>query len=301
MSSLVSTYRKHGAVLRVLFVWTIGTLALAGIVLVLIWHWDYYGLTRLQRPIHDDHYLLRPSGLVGLVIGIGATTLFILNLGYLVRKQLIAVPWLGSLRSWMDAHVVTGLIGTGLIALHSAMAPSSALGVLASVALAITVATGIVGRTIYIQVPRSLEGRELELKQVQNQLDACRHQLQQAGVQAEWLHLSRPPARTHRTGLVRCFLAMAIGDHQRRQDYRRLKRQVLGSLELESATRQILPLAKAFCIHWQWLIRYHELRSLIASWRFFHRWLAVLLFCVVICHIALTIRFGDLVLWGGAR
>jgi dihydropyrimidine dehydrogenase (NAD+) subunit PreT len=301
VKSRVPAERKHDALHRILFVWTVGILALTSVMLVLIRHWDYYGLPRLQRPLHAIHYLLRPSGFVGLLLGIVATVVFVLNLGYLVRKQLIKMSWLGSLRTWMDAHVLTGLLGMGLIALHSAMAPSSALGILAIVAMAITVLTGVVGRTIYIQVPRSLEGRELELEQVRNQLDACRNQLQQAGVQADWLDLARPQRRTHQTSLVGCFLAMAVGDHQRRQDYRRLKRQVLGSPALRPARRQILPLAKAFCIHWQWLIRYQELLSLIASWRFFHRWLAVLMFCVVICHIVLAIRFGELVLWGGSQ
>ena len=295
MSSLVPTHRKRHALLRVLLIWTIGTIALAGVVLVLTWHWDYYGLTRLQRPFHEDHDLLRPSGLVGLSLGIGATALFILNLGYLVRKQLITVSGLGSLRSWMDAHVLTGLIGAGLIALHSAMAPSNALGILAIVAMAITVATGIVGRTIYIQVPRSLEGRELELRQVKEQLDAYRCQLEQIGLQADWLHLPEPPqACNHPQGLVGCLLAMVMGDRQRRQDYRRLRQRVYACAELRPMSRRILPLAKAFCINWQWLIRYSELRGLIASWRFFHRWLAVVMFCVVSCHIILAFWFGDL-------
>ena len=147
--------------LRVFFICTIAITALVATVVVLAWHWDYYGSTRLQRPFHDDHSTLRPSGSVGLSLGIIAMVLFVLNLGYIVRKQLLTVPRLGSLRSWMDAHVLTGLIGAGLIALHSAMAPASALGTLAVVAMTVTVGTGIIGRTIYIQIPRSLEGREL--------------------------------------------------------------------------------------------------------------------------------------------
>jgi hypothetical protein len=283
------------------FVWLLGMAMFAGIVWTLVVHWDYYELARLQRPLHENHFLLRPSGSLGLLLGLLAVVLFGMNLGYLVRKQLITVTWLGPLRCWMDAHVLTGLIGMGLVGLHSALAPCSALGILAVVAMAVTVFTGIVGRTIYIQVPRSLEGRELELKQVQNQLNACQNQLRQVGVQADWLQLPRPQGGSPQTGLLGCFWAMAVGDHQRRRDYRGLKRRVLNSPELRPAAAQILPLARAFCIHWQWFVRYHELRNLIASWRFFHRWLAVLMFCVVIGHIVLAVQFGDLTVWGGAR
>jgi len=276
--------------------WIAGSLVIFGYVLLLALHWDYYGLPRVERPLHDAHNGLRSSGRVGLPIGIFALALFILNLGYLVRKRLIRWAFLGPLRTWMDIHVLTGLIGTGLVAFHSAMAPSSALGTLALFAMLITVLTGMVGRTIYIRVPRSLEGRELEFSQVQADLEAFRKQLERAGVQADWLHREMPRARIHRTGLIGCFLAMAVGDRQRRRDYRQLKTQIMGSSRLRSSARNVLPMAKAYCTHWQWLIRYHELRSLISSWRFFHRWLAVLMLCVVVCHVLVAVWFG-----GGMR
>lgn len=268
---------------------------------MLLYHWDYYGLPRSERPFHAMHGQLRSSGLVGLWLGLSAATLFVLNLGYLVRKRLIRINWLGPLRRWMDVHVVTGLVGLGLVALHSAMAPSSALGTLALIALIITVLTGVVGRTIYIRVPRSAEGRELELIQVQEELDTCRQLLEDAGVHAEWLARTQPQARVHRTGLLGCFLAMITGDVQRRHDYHQLKTQILGAPELKGAVRKVLPLAQDYCIHWQWLVRYHELRSLISSWRFFHRWLAVLMLFVVMGHVLVALRYGNLSFWGGGH
>ncbi|MCP4453872.1 MAG: hypothetical protein GY809_20620 [Planctomycetes bacterium] len=199
-------------------------------------------------------------------------------------------------------HVLTGLIGIGLVTLHAALVPVSALGSLASLALVITILTGVVGRTIYIQVPRSLEGRELEFQQVQSRLDACRRQLEEVGVHVDWLHLSKLPQEDLRhKGLVQSFLSMLVGDRQRRREYRRLKHQILEASGLQTIARQILPLAKEFCVHWQWLKRYYELRGLIASWRFFHLWMAVLMLCVVIAHVVLAVRFGNLSLWGGAR
>ncbi|RKX46969.1 MAG: hypothetical protein DRP64_02390 [Verrucomicrobia bacterium] len=281
--------------------WIAGTLVFIGYALLLGLHWDYYGLPRPQRPLHDAHSWLRSSGRVGLPVGVFALALFILNLGYLVRKRLVRWAFLGPLRRWMDIHVLTGIIGAGLVAFHSAMAPSSALGSLALFALIITVVTGMVGRTIYIRVPRSLEGRELEFNQVQEELKVFRTQLELAGVQADWLQREMPKTQVNRTGLVGCFLAMVLGDRQRRSDYRRLKQQILGLPKLKSTASKILPAARAYCTHWQWLVRYNELRSLIASWRFFHRWLAILMLCVVVCHVVVALWFGQLGFGGGVR
>jgi len=278
----------------------VGLLATGSVAAVAIWGQDYYRLAPGERPFHVYHDLLRPSGHAGLAFGTVATALFVLNLGYLVRKRLINIRWLGPLRFWMSCHVVTGIAGGALILLHAAFAPSSALGILALVALAVTIGSGVVGRYIYAKVPRSLEGRELELGQVRERLHACRHQLEDIGVSADWLRPQvQPEGHDHPRSIPERFVAVLGGDRQSRQDYRRLRRAILTSPDLHASASHILPLARTFCRHQHWLIRYHELRSLLASWRFFHRWLAIVMLAVVAFHIALAIRFGDLWVMGG--
>ena len=272
----------------------VGVLALIGFIFFLIAQWDYYSMGRADRPFHEAHQLLRPSGGTGLPMGVIATALIILNLAYLIRKRLIRWTFLGPLRLWMDLHVLTGLIGGGLIIFHSALAPSSALGTTAAVALLLTVLTGLIGRTIYIQVPRSLEGRELELDQVRDELNDCRLELEAAGVDAGWLELPEPEMRAHQASLLASFAALLKGYRERTNKYRKLKRQIFQSLELRKRSRRLLPLVKNYCIHAQWLTRYHELRALLASWRFFHRWLAMVMLCIVACHVVVAVRFAGL-------
>lgn len=278
-----------------------GVLTFAGFIAFLVQHWDYYTLSLAERPFHTEHGALHPSGRTGLWSGMVATTLFILNLGYLIRKRLLHITFLGPLRMWMDVHVLTGLGGAGLIIFHSALAPSSALGSMALVALLITVFTGIAGRTIYIQVPRSLEGRELEFSQVRQELHNCRTELEMAGVQSDWLDQPLPKPRTYQSSIISSLIVMIKGYRERERAYRALKRQILSSTQLKGTAHRILPLARNFCIHTQWFIHYHELRSLIASWRFFHRWLAILMLCVVLCHVLMALHFGNLHPLGGAQ
>lgn len=294
-----SSHKKNMLVLRTWVLLVIGVTSFIGFAIFLSGHRDYYTLGRAQRPLHEAHATFRSSGSIGLPTGLIATALFVLNLGYLVRKRLIRFTILGPLRMWMDVHVLTGFIGGGLIVFHSALAPASALGMLATVALGTTLLTGLIGRTIYIQVPRSLEGRELDFGQVKSELQERREELESAGMDAQWL--VRPIGRLSdpHTSLIGCFVSMVRGYRKRTREYRQLRRQVLASPELQPASRKILPLARDFCIHAQWLERYHELRGLIASWRFFHRWLAILMLCVVAGHIIVAFRFGDLQLWGG--
>jgi len=301
MTTTAASPRPSSAgLVRLLLSLAVGGVAIGSVSLLLMWGWEYYLLRPAARPHHVYHEYLRPSGRSGLVFALVATGLFVLSLGYLVRKELIHTRWIGSLRAWMDCHAITGLVGAVLVLFHAAFAPSSALGILAIIALLITVLTGIAGRYIYAKVPRSLEGRELEIEQVRDRFGAFRQQLKENGVKADWLTLTmRPdnymPPRTLPGRLV----AMIRGDHQSRQEYRQLRRAILASPELRPSARRILPLAKAFCRYRHWLTRYHELRNLLASWRFLHRWLAIVMLSVVAVHIGLALRFGDLWILGG--
>lgn len=302
MNSALPDITLRGKLIRLSISLAAGLIAVGLATAVTVWGQGYYRLPPAERPFHPYHELLRPSGRAGLAFGAFATVLFVLNLGYLVRKRLINIRWLGSLRTWMSFHVVTGIVGGALIVLHAAFVPSSALGILALAALAVTLASGIVGRYIYAKVPRSLEGRELELEQVRERLHACRHRLEDIGVSTEWLRpRGQTPGHDDARGLLARLGTVLGGDRQSRRDYRRLRRDILGSPDLRASAGQILPLVRTYFRHQHWLIRYHELRHLLASWRFFHRWLAIVMLAVVGFHIGLAVRFGDLWILGGAR
>ena len=39
---------------------------------------------------------------------------------------------------------------------------------------------------------------------------------------------------------------------------------------------------------------YEELRALLSSWRYFHRWLALLMVLLTVAHVATALRYADL-------
>jgi hypothetical protein len=267
---------------------------------LLAWHvtrnWEYFSLPAVRRPGHHAHPLLRSSGDLGLWCGVVASGLFLLNLTYLLRKRVAAIRWLGSLRSWMALHLLTGLAGCAFVLLHSAFLPRSSLGILALSSLGVVVATGLVGRYIYASVPRSLRGRELEMEELRKRLEDHRAQLEACGLSL--VGATPEPVRSARSVPAR-FVVLLAGSRAIRREYRRLREAVLAHAELRPLAGQILPLAKKYSADRQWLTRYTELRGLMGSWRFLHRWLAILMLAVVLFHVLVALRFGDLVLPGG--
>lgn len=249
---------------------------------------DYYRLGETRRPLHPRHAELRSSGTLGLACGIGATALFLLNLGYLARKRLAGVSWMGSLRSWMAFHIFTGLAGAGLVAIHGAFLPRSALGIFATACLGIVVLSGVLGRWIHAHVPRTLEGREMESEELRAVLRDHHTRLRGMGVELPLLSSEPPPRR----GLLGRLLGILVGDRRLRAEWRRLRKSLRGRKDLGRSVAEILPVARQFCRERHWLARYGELRGLMDSWRFLHRWLAVLMLAVLLFHIALALRYA---------
>ena len=86
-------------------------LLLAALAAYLYWRGHgYYGTSIEGRFDHPDYRTLRASGPIGHGYGIVGTGLILTNLLYLVRRRLPRLS-IGSLRRWLDVHVIAGLVG----------------------------------------------------------------------------------------------------------------------------------------------------------------------------------------------
>jgi hypothetical protein len=224
---------------------------------------DYYHLPAADRVHHAQHGALRSSGSVGLACGVAGTALFLVNLSYLLRKRLLSLQFLGTLRAWMGMHVVSGILGALLVLFHASFLPRSALGILALSGLGIVILTGLVGRYLYALVPRAKDGHEMDAPELRAHLLKLREELAAAGIPAEQI----------------------LG----RKELKALKQRLKGRPEA-----RLLPLAKAFARDRRRLARLNELRGLLGSWRFFHRWLAIVMLVLAGFHVAVALRFADL-------
>lgn len=271
---------------------------LVGLVLLMFFirERSYYFLPHIERPLHPHAEFLKSSGKGGVFFGFTGTTLIFFNLMYLIRRQWLDHDWLGPLRYWMTMHVATGLLGGGFIVLHSTLVLRSAMGSLAFIALLVVIITGLIGRYIYSRVPRSLEGHELELDQIRKELQYIRRQLESYGFKHSLLDEIEPSAELNakRYGTSVPIIGLIFGNRQIRFEFQSLKNAILNSPTLAALSPTLLPLAKRYCKHRQWFARYDELRAFMSSWRFFHRWFAILMLITVVFHIGLSMFFGNL-------
>ncbi len=252
---------------------------------------SYYQAPLAVQALDARHERLRSSGPVGLALGVIAAALILLNLLYLVRRRLLAAGWAGTIRGWLDFHVVSGLLAGGCVALHSAGHFRSASATMASAALAIVLLTGVIGRYVLAQIPRTREGRELSLDEAHARFEALRARLAEFGLPP--LELPTATPATTRSKL-RALRGVLFGDAASRATARAWRAR-FEQAEPDAATRsRVLPKLAEIRREADRLARLNDLTALMNSWRFLHRWLALVMVGTALCHVALAIRWGEL-------
>lgn len=247
----------------------------------LISGFDYYRLDPAARAFHPKHAQLRPSGPVGIRLGMLGLGCFFGIYLYAVRKRLKPLGRIGKTRNWLDIHVVLGVAAPVIITLHSSFKMQGLAGIAYWIMLAVML-SGIVGRYLYSQIPRSINAAEMSLQEMEALSAGLARQLDDQHVvpREELGPLLEPPAPAAvesmplalallamlRQDLLRPFRVAAV---RRRAMRSRLRRLVsLGGLRASGQRdlEQVVQLARRR----SWLAT--KLAFLSKTQRVFHLW-----------------------------
>ena len=83
---------------------------------------------------------------------------------YPLRKRVPVLQRWGKLKWWFTAHMIMGVAGPWLILVHSTFRVGSLNAAVALASMCVVVASGVVGRFIYVRVHRGLRGEETSLE-----------------------------------------------------------------------------------------------------------------------------------------
>ncbi len=145
----------------------LSTMAASALTIALIVNgWSYYILDQEHRPFSPKHLELKPSGTIGLRLGILGLILFALIYFYPLRKYWPALGRIGKAKNWLDYHVMLGLIAPVIISFHAAFKIHGFAGMAYWTMIGLTV-SGLVGRYFYAQIPRSIGAADMTLKEIQ--------------------------------------------------------------------------------------------------------------------------------------
>ena len=202
--------RAHRFYLR--FAYLVTILLLVGLT---VYGADYYFASATHRAFSPKHAYLKPSGAVGLRLGMVGFVMFLLIYLYPLRKRWAWLGRQGSSRHWLDFHVLLGLSAPVVITFHSSFKFSGIAGVAYWIMIIVSL-SGVVGRYLYAQIPRSINFAELSLKEAQENSTNLVAQLRRLGVltEADIAALTRLPnvRQVYNMSLLGALLRMMLFD-----------------------------------------------------------------------------------------
>lgn len=201
--SVVDKERPHRIRMLLLY-----ALAITLVASVAIYGLDYYKLDNTDRPFSPKHVLLKPSGKIGVRLGMLGFVMFLAIFLYPLRKRWTWLSRQGSSKHWLDIHVLLGLSAPFVIAFHASFKFQGFAGMAFWTMLSVSL-SGIIGRYVYAQIPRSLNTAEISLRELQELQTRLSHHLmeQQLVPQASLRALLRMPGPEQ---VQRLFIVSAL-------------------------------------------------------------------------------------------
>lgn len=279
-------HKIYLTILVLLVLLTLGWLIVQG--------YDYYSLSLENRFFHHQHNLIKPSGLWGHGFGvIGSFFIVVGVFSYMARKRFRKLSRLGYLKHWLEFHIFLCVLGPNLVLFHTSFKFGGIVAI-SFWSMVAVVASGVLGRFIYLQIPRTLEGRELSQGEISlmqqdflsilpNKLD-----ISQQIHERFQMSLNNQAADKGKTLISRVILRYFSDRKLKKKSFRMLdnfeithqeKRLIRKSFAKEISVRRKMDL----------LI---SMQNLLAFWHVAHLPFALIMLIIMLVHVIIVVIFG---------
>lgn len=277
-----------------LYIFTLSAITIIVFLLLAFYGANYYFTDIQERFFHTQNDLLKPSGFIGHGLGIIGSSLIVIGVfGYMARKRMRMFLRLGVLKYWLEFHIFLCTLGPILILFHTAFK----FGGIVSVSfwsMIIVVVSGVIGRFIYIQIPRTIEGREMSLNELSNMKINFYAELEKKyGIDTEildWLNISiLDQSYLHKGNLlVKIFNRIKFENRVLKQLKQKLKTQDISRNNISKISRIVkreIILARRIA----WL---STMQNYLRYWHVAHLPFALIMLVIMIVHVVVAAVFG---------
>ncbi len=254
----------------------------------------YYRLGIEERPFHAADNLLKPSGIWGHGFGIIGSFLMLIGVVfYMARKRFRAFGRIGLLKHWLEFHIFLCSLGPILVLYHTAFK----FGGLVAISFWSMVAvflSGVIGRFIYIQIPRTIEGRELSLNEVREMTGNISDQIKTlVSLDDESYHTIFDSTRNRIEPIRKNFLVRYFKRYKTNRDKLRNVKAVLDLKNVPRAQqKQVLDLVRSDISLHKRIERLVVMQNMFKYWHVAHLPFAFVMLIIMIIHVAVTLTFG---------
>lgn len=231
--------------------------------------YDYYSLPPEERFYHEQYDWFKPSGVFGHGLGIIGTIMVAVGVFlYIARKQYGFLERWVRIKYMLEFHIFLCTLGPILILFHTTFKFNGIVSV-SFWSMVLVVLSGVIGRFIYIRIPRSESGKELEFVEVENLHKNLQLELQKSGL----LQLSQSNALEF-SGL------------------RSIRKTILSSSLEKAEQNRIWHLARQEYMIQKRLKNLNLMKKLFEYWHVAHRPFALIMLVILVVHVIATLALG---------
>jgi len=247
---------------------------------------SYYTTSLEERFYHNDHQLLKPNGLYGHGLGIIGTLLILIGVfGYMARKRMKILSRIWILKHWLEFHIFLCTLGSIMILFHTAFK----LGGIVSISfwsMVAVVLSGVIGRFIYLQIPRTIQGRELSLNEIRDEKEKIQSVITNNLPESTYQELlDMNTVRTNKNGFIISYFLerkhiLQIGRKLRSFDIpARTRKEIIHQFSSEAALNRK--------IH-----RLELMQRLFRYWHIAHLPFALIMLIIMVVHVTVALLLG---------
>ncbi len=264
--------------------------------LLIYFGYNYYSLPIEERFFSPLHNQLKPGGFIGHGLGIIGSFLMLFGVViYMVRKRVKFFHRFGILKHWLELHIFLCTLGPILIVFHT----SFKFGGIVSVSFWSMVAvflSGIIGRFIYIRIPRTIEGVEMDLKQIQDLNDEYSVKLRNFYNVGEdvLLKIENISNRRYKGTLTLWNISVIVikDFFTRRKDLREIIKLLKKSDVTKRRISEIKKLVKNKILLNNRVEYLQALQNVFKLWHIIHLPFAIIMLIIMVVHIGVAVAFG---------
>ena len=282
--------------LHKIYVGSFFVVGVAVMVLLAINGCDYYSTPLEERFFNSQHTLLKPSGDWGHGFGIIGTLMMILGVSiYMIRKR---VKWFfnfGFLKHWLELHIFLCTVGPMLVLYHTAFK----FGGIVSVSfwsMVLVVLSGVVGRFIYVQIPRTIQGQEMGINAMNDLRENLASKVNKAidfdGKTLDEFKVITSPERYREFSIIKALLFIPNDYFKIRSILRKIKKDLKLAGLPKIVRKEIINSAKIEIVLTRRIGLLRTFHKLFRYWHIAHLPFAITMFVIMLVHVGVTLAFG---------
>jgi len=256
--------------------------------------YDYYQLGLDHRFDHINHKILKPSGQIGHGLGIIGSLMMIVGVSiYMLRKRMRMFSRIGILKHWLEFHIFLCSLGPILVLYHTAFKFGGIVAI-SFWSMVAVVLSGVIGRYIYLQIPRTIEGREMSLNEINQTKNALNqkltlvYQLDQTVLEAITQAVKKRPDRSGNSMIKRSIAKFIFERNTIREIKTILKKEKVSGKNF----KEVMGLIRSEISLSRKIDRLITMQNLFKYWHVAHLPFALLMLIIMLVHVGVALTFG---------